>query len=181
MGSMAARRRMEQVKTAILSLLLDAYRRRDKVGLVTFRGQRADLALPPTRSVDIAATRLEHLPAGGRTPLAEGLLEAARVLRVERVRDSRRRPLLVVVTDGRATSGPDAVARSRQAAAHLADEGVASLVVDCESGTLRLGLAGGLAAALGAEHVPVHEVSASGLTTLVHDRVRPRPSSEGAA
>jgi len=180
-GSMAARRRMEQVKTAILSLLLDAYRRRDKVGLVTFRGERADLALPPTRSVDIAATRLEQLPAGGRTPLAEGLLEAARVLRVERVRDPRRRPLLVVVTDGRATSGPDAIARSRQAAAQLAEDGVASLVVDCESGALRLGLAGSLAAALGAEHVPVHEVSASALTTLVHDRVRPRPSSEGAA
>ena len=180
-GSMAARRRMEQVKTAILSLLLDAYRRRDKVGLVTFRGERADLALPPTRSVDIAATRLEQLPAGGRTPLAEGLLEAARVLRVERLRDPRRRPLLVVVTDGRATSGDAAVARSRQAAAHLAEDGVASLVVDCESGALRLGLAGGLAAALGAEHVPVHEVSASGLTILVHDRVRPRTSSEGAA
>jgi magnesium chelatase subunit D len=103
------------------------------------------------------------------------------VLRVERVRDPRRRPLLVVVTDGRATSGPDAIARSRQAAAQLAEDGVASLVVDCESGALRLGLAGSLAAALGAEHVPVHEVSASALTTLVHDRVRPRPSSEGAA
>jgi magnesium chelatase subunit D len=184
-GSMAARRRMEQVKTAILSLLLDAYRRRDKVGLVTFRGDRADLALPPTRSVDIAATRLEALPAGGRTPLAEGLLEAARVLRVERVRDPRRRPLLVVVTDGRATCGPDAVARARTAAAHLAETGVTSLVVDSETGSFRLGLARDLAGVLRAEHVPVDEVSATGLTTLVHDRVHPRTttdtSTEGAA
>ncbi len=165
-GSMAARRRMEQVKTAILSLLLDAYRRRDKVGLVTFRGTGAELALPPTHSVDVAAARLEELPAGGRTPLAEGLLEAARVIAVERLRDPRRRPLLVVVTDGRATSGPDAVDRSRLAAGLLAAQGVASVVVDCESGAMRLGLAGALAAHLGAEHLPVGEVSAEALADV---------------
>ncbi len=170
-GSMAARKRMEQVKTAILSLLLDAYQRRDKVGLVTFRGERAELALPPTHSVDIAATRLQDLPAGGRTPLAEGLLEAARILELERVRDPRRRPLLVVVTDGRATSGADPVVRSRKAAELLASAGVGSLVVDCESGPFRLGLAGVLAEHLRAEHVPVAEVSAGALTDAVHGRV----------
>jgi magnesium chelatase subunit D len=168
-GSMAARRRMEQVKTAILSLLLDAYQRRDKVGLVTFRGAGAELALPPTGSVDIAARRLRDLPAGGRTPLAEGLLEAARVLELERVRDPRRRPLLVVVTDGRATTGPDAVARSRRAAALVASRGIATVVVDCEDGRLRLGLAVSLATALAAEYVPVTEVSASALTGLVRE------------
>jgi magnesium chelatase subunit D len=162
---------MEQVKTAILSLLLDAYQRRDKVGLVTFRGEGADLALPPTHSVDIAATRLAELPSGGRTPLAEGLLEAARVLEVERVRDPRRRPLLVVVTDGRATSGADAVQRSRLVADHLAQRGIASLVVDCEAGPFRLGLAERLAEHLHAEHVPVAEVSAAALTGAVHERV----------
>jgi magnesium chelatase subunit D len=169
-GSMAARRRMEQVKTAILSLLLDAYRRRDKVGLITFRGTGAELVLPPTRSVDIAATRLQDLGAGGRTPLAEGLLEADRVLRVERVRDPHLRPLLVVVTDGRATQGADAVARSRQVAAHLATT-VDSVVVDCETGSFRMGLAGRLAESLGAEHVPVAEVSAPGLAAIVQHSV----------
>lgn len=165
-GSMAARRRMGEVKTAILSLLLDAYQRRDKVGLVTFRGSAADLALPPTHSVDVAARRLEELPAGGRTPLAEGLLEAGRVLTLERVRDPRRRPLLVVVTDGRATAGADPVQRSRRAAAWLAEQGVASLVVDCESGPLRLGMAGVLAEHLRAEHVPVAEVTAERLADV---------------
>jgi magnesium chelatase subunit D len=169
-GSMAARKRMEQVKTAILSLLLDAYQRRDKVGLVTFRGDVADLALPPTHSVDIAAARLEVLPAGGRTPLAEGLLEAARVLQLERIRDPRRRPLLVVVTDGRATSGTHAVERSRQAAGLLAAAGVDSLVIDCESGALRLGLAQFLAEQLRAEHVPIGEVSAEALTHAIRGR-----------
>jgi magnesium chelatase subunit D len=168
---MAARKRMEQVKTAILSLLLDAYQRRDKVGLVTFRANSAELVLPPTHSVEIAAARLAELPAGGRTPLAEGLLESARVLEVERVRDPRRRPLLVVVTDGRATAGPDAVHRSRMAADHLARRGIAALVVDCESGSFRMGLAGDLARHLHAEHVPVTEVSATALTGAVHERV----------
>jgi magnesium chelatase subunit D len=175
-GSMAARARMEQVKTAILSLLLDAYQRRDKVGLVTFRGAAGELALPPTGSIDIAARRLGDLPAGGRTPLAEGLLEAARILDVERVRDPRRRPLLVVVTDGRATHGPDAVRRSRVAAAHLAARAVTSLVVDCETGRFRMGLAAGLAEALQAEYVPLGEVSAAALTSTVRTTL-----NEGAA
>jgi magnesium chelatase subunit D len=166
-GSMAARKRMTQVKTAILSLLLDAYRRRDKVGLVTFRGAEAALTLPPTHSVDIAAARLDELPAGGRTPVAEGLLEAAKVLRRERLRDPRLRPLLVVVTDGRATGGADPVVRARQAAAYVASLGVTTVVVDGESGPLRLGLARELAWLLGAEHLPVDEVSATALTDTV--------------
>ncbi|MEO9325302.1 VWA domain-containing protein [Nocardioides sp. C4-1] len=166
-GSMAARKRMEQVKTAILSLLLDAYQRRDKVGLVTFRGTGAEVALPPTGSIDVAARRLDDLPAGGRTPLAEGLVEAFRVVERERVRDPRRRALVVVVTDGRATSGRDPVVRARQAATALAEAGVACLVVDCEAGPMRLGLARTLAEHLRAEHVAVAEVSAAVLTSAV--------------
>jgi len=166
-GSMAARKRMTQVKTAILSLLLDAYRRRDKVGLITFRGHEAEVALPPTHSIDIAAARLEEIPAGGRTPLAEGLLEAAKMLHRERLRDPRLRPLLIVVTDGRATAGPDAVRRSLQAAEHLAGLEIASVVIDGEAGPMRLGLAIELAHRLRAEHIPVSEVSASALTSTV--------------
>ncbi|MDQ0379574.1 putative cobaltochelatase [Amycolatopsis thermophila] len=169
-GSMGAKSRMREVKAAVLSLLLDAYQRRDKVGLVTFRAGTAELALPPTISVEAAAARLEALPTGGRTPLAEGLLEAARVLRVEAVRDPRRRPLLVVVTDGRATSGADAVARSQQAAEMLAGAGIASVVMDCETGRMRLGLAAELAARLGGEHVPLGEVAADTLATEVRRR-----------
>ncbi|SFA92959.1 magnesium chelatase subunit D [Amycolatopsis marina] len=169
-GSMGARSRMGEVKSAVLSLLLDAYQRRDKVGLVTFRAAEAHVALPPTISVEAAAARLEGLPTGGRTPLAEGLLRAAEVLRVEAIRDPRRRPLLVVVTDGRATSGPDAVARSQAAAGLLAGTGVSTVVMDCESGRMRLGLAEELAARLGAEHVPLGEVTAGTLAGEVRAR-----------
>ncbi|NHC23612.1 VWA domain-containing protein [Nocardioides sp. IC4_145] len=175
-GSMAARRRMEQVKTAVLSLLTDAYRRRDKVAMVGFRGRGADLLLPPTGSVEVAAALLDDLPAGGRTPLAEGLLEAERVLRRERLRDPHLRPLLVLVTDGRATAGPDAVDRSRLAAAHLAAQGVPSVVVDCEQGPLRMGLARTLAGHLRAEHVPMEQVSADGLVEVVAGRADAGPT-----
>jgi magnesium chelatase subunit D len=166
-GSMAARRRMEAVKTAALSLLLDAYQRRDKVGLVTFRGAGATLALPPTSSIDIAARRLQELPSGGRTPLAEGLLCAAETLRLERIRDPRRRPLLVLVTDGRATSGPDALQRARMSAEYLRSTGVSSVVIDCETGRFKMGLAVELSARLGAEYVPVGEVGAQTIVQAV--------------
>ncbi|MFD7625337.1 putative cobaltochelatase [Streptomyces sp. NPDC059851] len=170
-GSMAARQRMGAVKGAVLSLLLDAYQRRDKVGLVTFRGAGADLALPPTSSVDAAAARLERLPTGGRTPLAAGLLKAREVLRVERLRDPSRRPLLVVVTDGRATSAGTLAGDARTLAARsarlLAAEGVASVVVDCETGPVRLGLAGVLAADLGGPAVTLEGLRADALAGLV--------------
>ncbi|MFF9375233.1 putative cobaltochelatase [Streptomyces griseoluteus] len=168
-GSMAARQRMSAVKGAVLSLLLDAYQRRDKVGLVTFRGTAAEVALPPTSSVDAAAARLESLPTGGRTPLAAGLLKAHDVLRVERLRDPSRRPLLVVVTDGRATGGPEPVALAGRAAGLLGAESVASVVVDCESGPVRLGLAGRLAEELGGTAVTLEELRADAIAGLVRD------------
>ena len=168
-GSMAARQRMSAVKGAVLSLLLDAYQRRDKVGLVTFRGSGADLALPPTSSVDAGAARLAVLPTGGRTPLAAGLLRAHEVLRVERLRDPSRRPLLVLITDGRATGGVEPVATAARAARLLAASQVASVVVDCESGPVRLGLAGSLAQELGAVAVTLEELRADTVTALVKD------------
>ncbi|CAM5685451.1 Mg-protoporphyrin IX chelatase OS=Streptomyces violarus OX=67380 GN=FHS41_008136 PE=3 SV=1 [Streptomyces violarus] len=168
-GSMAARQRMSAVKGAVLSLLLDAYQRRDKVGLVTFRGSGADVALPPTSSVDAAAVRLESLPTGGRTPLAAGLLRAHDVLRVERLRDPARRPLVVLVTDGRATGGPEPVALAGRAARLFAAEGVASVVVDCEAGPVRLGLAGQLAGELGGTAVTLDELRADSIAGLVRD------------
>ncbi|WP_371556841.1 putative cobaltochelatase [Streptomyces longwoodensis] len=168
-GSMAARQRMSAVKGAVLSLLLDAYQRRDKVGLVTFRGFAADVALPPTSSVDAAAARLESLPTGGRTPLAAGLLKAHEVLRVERLRDPARRALVVVVTDGRATGGPEPVALAGRAARLFAAEQVASVVVDCESGPVRLGLAGQLATELGGTAVTLDELRADAIAGLVKD------------
>jgi magnesium chelatase subunit D len=170
-GSMGTKKRMGEVKTAIVSLLLDAYQRRDTVGLVTFAGADATVALPPTGSVETAVRRLESLPTGGRTPLAEGLLKASDVLRIAAVRDPRRRPLLVLVTDGRATAGDKAFAKAKQAAGWLAQQGIASVVVDCEPRRgVRLGLAAELAADLAAEYLDLGEVAAGNLVRAVTDR-----------
>ncbi len=161
-GSMAARARTAAVKGAVLSLLLDAYQRRDKVGLVTFRGSEATLALPPTSSVEAAAVLLAALPTGGRTPLSSGLLRATEVLRVEAVRDPGRRALVVIVTDGRHTSGP----APELATAHLSRSGAACVVVDCESGPVRLGLAAELGRQLGGIALRLEELSAESLTSV---------------
>jgi magnesium chelatase subunit D len=169
-GSMAAHRRMTIVKTAVLSLLRDAYQRRDRVGMITFRGSSAEQVLPPTSSHEVGVLRLETLRTGGRTPLAAGLLAAAATLATERRRDPRRRPLLIVVTDGRATSGADPVTVAPVLA------GVATVVVDCESGPVRLRLASRLAAALDADCVPLAALNAG--TLRGGSAADPRPTTD---
>lgn len=165
-GSMGARHRMSAVKGAVLALLTDAYQRRDKVAVVAFRGAGAQVLLPATTSVLAASTRLAELPTGGRTPLAEGLLAAAELLRVERLRDPRRRPLTLVVTDGRATAGTDPLPRAARAAAVLRATGAPCIVVDCESGPVRLDLARRLANQLAAAHHPLPTVTTTPLAAL---------------
>jgi len=177
-GSMAARQRMAATKGAVLSLLLDAYQRRDKVGLVTFRGAGAEVLLPPTSSVELAARRLATLPTGGRTPLDAGLARARGLLAAEAVRDPRRRPLLVVVTDGRANAvGQPSASRAGSLnhpvtaalaeASALAGAGVAAVVVDTEDAVVRLGLAAALAGALNGPCIALEALAAQPLAGLV--------------
>jgi magnesium chelatase subunit D len=166
-GSMAARDRMAAVSGATLSLLRDAYQRRDKVAVITFRAHEARLLLPPTTSAHIAGRRLSRFDTGGQTPLAEGLLAARELVVREKVRDRARRPLVVVLTDGRANAGRDPLGRSRSAAALLVAEGAAAVVVDCETSYVRLGLAQQLAAQLGAPSVRLEQLRADYLTRAV--------------
>ncbi len=166
-GSMAARDRMSAVSGATLSLLRDAYQRRDKVAVVTFRQDRAQLLLPPTSSVYIAGRRLARFDTGGKTPLAQGLLAARDVVLREKARDRGRRPLVVVLTDGRATGGADPLGRTEMAARLLVAEGTAAVVVDCETSYVRLGLATRLAEQLGAPAVRLSQLQAGELTSLV--------------
>ncbi|MBP1820753.1 magnesium chelatase subunit D family protein [Mycobacterium sp. OAE908] len=166
-GSMAARDRMSAVGGATLSLLRDAYQRRDKVAVITFRQQDAQVLLPPTSSVHIASRRLARFDTGGKTPLAQGLLAARDVVVREKARDRARRSLVVVLTDGRATGGPDPLGRARTAARLLVAEGAAAVVVDCETSYVRLGLAEQLAGHLGAPAVRLAQLRADALTDVV--------------
>jgi len=159
-GSMGARRRMRAVKGALMALLVDAYQRRDRIAVVGFRDDRAELLVPPSARVEHAAERLGALPTGGRTPLAAGLARAHALVRAERLRDPRRRALVVLVTDGRANAGPDAAGAARAAARALTADGVRLAVIDSEDGPARLGLAAALAQASGADLLRLDELAA---------------------
>ncbi len=162
-GSMAARKRMVAVKGAVLGLLLEAYQKRDRVGLVAFRGQGAELLVPPTNSVELAERRLRRLPTGGRTPLAAGLALAEQLLARRWNGREAPEPLLVLVTDGRANVGEDPTIPARR----LAALGVPGLVLDSEQGFVKLGKARELAEALGALHVPLDELSPGSIRAQV--------------
>lgn len=170
-GSMVARDRLSAVTGAIVALLRDAYQRRDKVAVITVRGSEAELVLPPTSSVDIAVRRLAGLRTGGKTPLARGLVEARQVVHRERVRDPQRRAMVVLLTDGRATGGVDPLPRARAATRVLARDGVTGVVVDCERGKIRLGLAADLARDLRATYIRLGEITGDSVAGVVRSQV----------
>ncbi len=166
-ASMGVERRMAAVKGAVLSLLLDAYQRRDRVSLVTFRDDDAEVVLRPTGSVEVARARLGELRSGGRTPLAAGVTTAQRVAMSG---GTTHRPLVVLVSDGRATAsaeGTDPLQEAYLAADRLRLAGVAAVVVDAEDGPTRLGLAHQLAERMAARYLTLPELSAGTLSAAV--------------
>jgi magnesium chelatase subunit D len=175
-GSMAARRRMELVKGAVLGLLQSAYEQRDEVGVIAFRGPQAEVVLPPTGSVELADRALRALPTGGRTPLAHALVLCGEVL----CRGRRARPempaLLVLLSDGKANVAlPDTTGDPWQqallAARDLAAEGLPALVLDADAGFVRLGRGPELARALGAGCLPLDGLSAETLVLKVRQQM----------
>lgn len=173
-GSMAGRRRLEAARSAVLALLGDAYRRRDRVAMVVFKGETAETVLRPTASIEIARSRLADLPSGGRTPLAAGIEEVTRLVRSSAARGGQS-PIAVIITDGRATAGgPDPVQASEAAAARLAATGTPCMVIDAETGPVRLGLAKTLASALSADHVHLEELQGDGGDEALADAIRAR-------
>ena len=186
-GSMGAQRRMVAVKGAILSLLLDAYQRRDRVGLIAFRGTGAQVLLPPTSSVDLAHAMLQEMPTGGRTPLSRGLLLAMEVIETEKQKDRNVLPLLVVLSDGRAnvamgsgegnsgsSDSPSSglpLAEARAMAAAIREQKISAVVIDTETDFLRLGLATTIAEEMGAPCLKLEELHADGLADAVRLQV----------
>lgn len=178
-GSMAAQRRMETVKGAVLTLLTDAYQKRDAVAVISFGGSVANLLLPPTRSVDAAEQGLRELPTGGRTPLPHALSLALDLLTQADARtgtgngraEAAYAPLLILLSDGRANvplmDGGDPWQESLALAQRLAATGTAALVLDTESGYLKLGQAAQLAQALGAPCLSLEQLGVEGLVLNV--------------
>ena len=168
-ASMGVERRMAATKAAVLGLLGDAYRRRGKVALITFHGREAEVVLRPTGSIEVARARLAELRTGGATPLAAGLEAARKVVEGSRA-DRSVVSTVVVVTDGRATVGePDPVTAAHEAMARLGRTGARVVVLDTETGHTRLGLAGELAAASGAECLSLDVAQPSSLEGIVRE------------
>jgi len=164
-GSMGAPARAEAATGCVLGLLSDAYERRERVALVGFRGEAAEVLLAPTGSVEVARNRLDRLATGGQTPLAAGL-RAAKTL-ASAARREHGDALLVLLTDGRATGGPSSLHEAMLVAADIRRAAVAGLVLDCETGTTRLGLAAAVADAMGARYVPAADLAPESVTRMI--------------
>lgn len=186
-GSMAGQRRLALAKGAVHALLLDAYRRRDTVGLIAFRGAHARLVLPPTNSVFLADRRLVDLAAGGRTPLAAGLHLAGET--IQRYAHGAA-PVVVLVTDGKANvarQGHDPWTSALRAAGHLRHQRVAAAVVDADWGSVHLGLSQALADALGGAVLRLlpppdaaDPIPAASLASAVQRLIAPTGATRGA-
>ena len=171
-GSMAAEERMSATKGAVLSLLLDAYQRRDRVGMVVFRKNSAELVLPPTNSVELAQKHLTNLPTGGRTPLAHGLkLGLDAVVSSLRTDDI---PLLVLVSDGRANVnlyGGDPVEEAKHIACKIASKGIQSITIDTEQGFLNFGLVKQISKTMGSKYLRLDELRAAPIASVVRTQL----------
>lgn len=172
-GSMGARERMRAVKGAIFYMLKEAYQKRDRVGMIAFRRQKAELLLPITRSVDLAQKCLAELPTGGKTPLADGLAVALQTLSMLNKHDSELEPILVLVTDGRANAteadGGDPVASALKMAERIGKAKITSVVIDTESDFIKLGLAKRVAAAMGANYYTLQRLTKDSIIRIVRN------------
>lgn len=169
-GSMGARERMRAVKGAVCAMLQDAYQKRDQVGLIAFRRRTAEVLLPITRSVDLAQKCLRRLPTGGKTPLAEGLSAALKVLATRQLKDQEMKSVLVLVTDGRANTavaGGDGMADALKVAEKINQAGVHSVVIDTERDFVKLGLARAVAREMGSTYYSLQELSEQNIMHIV--------------
>ena len=172
-GSMGARKRMKETKEAILSMLLDSYQKRDKIGLVAFRKDGAETLLDITASVDLAQKKLQALPTGGRTPLASGLYQAWQLLRARKLKDPDMLPMIVLVTDGRANRPlwtENAVADAVKAAELIHRDGIHGVVIDTEKDFISLHIAQQIAQAMHGTYHKVDELKAQQLRSIVKER-----------
>lgn len=168
--SMAVSERMEATKGAVLSLLTDAYQRRDRVSMLVFQKDRATLVLPPTNSVDLAKKMLVNLPVGGKTPLAAGLLLAQHTIQQELKKNPELIPLFVILTDGAGNVSLGDMPPQIEAyhlAEQIKEENIKSIVINMESADYDKGLAQMLADHLGGHCYNQNMLHADSLLQMV--------------
>jgi magnesium chelatase subunit D len=172
---MAAAERMEATKGAIMSLLLDAYQRRDQVGLVVFQKEEARLVLPPTSSVELAQKALSDVPVGGKTPLSAGLYLAFRILTQQTRLHPEIMPLMILLTDGAGNVSMSELPAQEEAhrmAKMIEEEGIRSVVINMEHASFDRGLAQALAEELKGPCYTLGQLRAEILYQTVKDELR---------
>lgn len=168
--SMAASERMQATKGAILGLLMDAYQKRDQVGMIIFQKDGAEIILPPTNSIELARQALEEIPVGGKTPLSSGLYTAYEVLEREKRRNPEVVPLVIVLTDGAGNVSMGTLPPQQEAlriAEFFAQDQIRTIVINTEHEAFDRGLAQTLADAMEAECLTLKEFTVGELTDVV--------------
>ena len=168
-GSMGAMRRMEAAKGAVMALLEEAYQKRDKVAFVAFRREKADVLLPPTPSVQLAASYLKELPTGGKTPLPDGLYKGLETLKKEIRKDGNIIPIMVLVTDGKGNVPVRSSVRQEalSLAAEIKDRGINLVVIDSGNGLLNLGYSREIAETAGGQYHSLPELGADDIVNVL--------------
>ena len=168
--SMAVTERMAATKGAIVSLLTDAYQRRDRVGLIVFQKDRAMLVLPPTNSVVLAKKALADIPVGGKTPLSAGLKLSLDVFTKEKRLHPDVMPLMILLTDGAGNVSITALPPQEEAhriADAIAQENIRNITINMEHAAFDQGLARQLAERLGGPCYSLSELKAEVLYETV--------------
>ena len=173
-GSMGARQRMSAVKGAIFYMLQEAYQKRDRVGMIAFRRQKAEVLLPITRSIDLAQKQLMELPTGGKTPLADGLALALATIGRMNKKDKELEPVLILITDGRANSveadgSSDPVSSAVKMAERIRKAKITSVVIDTEKDFIKLGIARQIADAMGAAYYTLNNLGKESILRIVRN------------
>lgn len=174
-GSMGVNKRMQETKTAIFSLLVDAYQKRDRVGMVVFKQNEAELILPPTSSVELAKKQLETIPTGGKTPLSKGLYAGLQCLSQEMKKQKDIKPLMIILSDGKANvsmeQGKNPFDEAKQIASGIKEANISSLVINTETGMLKFGRMEKLSEILDGKYFHLEDLKAESIVASVKETI----------
>jgi magnesium chelatase subunit D len=166
---MGVQKRMEQVKGVVFSVLQTNYIYRDKVSLITFRNERADVILPPTRSVELAQKMLSEIPTGGSTPLFQGLIKSIEIIQHELDAKTGYAPIIILITDGR-TNVDESVTIDdiEKASKHIGKMGIELIVIDTEDVDFKIGVSQMIAESIGGKYYHIETLDSEYIQNILN-------------
>lgn len=177
-GSMGARERMRAVKGALFNLLQEAYQKRDRVGLIVFRRNKAEVILPITRSVTLAKKHLEEMATGGKTPLPDALELGLATIQAEKKKQTDIDPVVFILTDGRANSSSNKNSDKKpldealDLAEKYAENEINTVLIDTESGFIKLGYAKKIAKKMNASYFTIEKITEESILKIIKNTIK---------